>query len=57
MMNKEDTLEWLRRRTKEYRSLQNDAGEVVKDLRDIGKVGSGFVSVDELYEIDIGSGE
>jgi hypothetical protein len=30
---------------------------VVKDLRDIGKVGSGFVSVDELYEIDIGSGE
>jgi hypothetical protein len=57
MMNKEDTLEWLRRRTKEYRSLQNDAGEVVNDLRDIGKVGSGFVSVDELYEIDIGSGE
>jgi hypothetical protein len=30
---------------------------VVKDLRYIGKLGSGFASVDELAEVDIGCGE
>jgi hypothetical protein len=35
--------------------LQNDAEDVVEDLRDIGKLGSGFGSVNELEEIDIGS--
>jgi hypothetical protein len=53
MMGKEGTLEWLQRRIEEYRSLQNDTAEVVKDLRYIGKLGSGFASVDELAKVDI----
>jgi hypothetical protein len=53
MMGKEGTLEWLQRRIEEYRSLQNDTAEVVKDLRYIGKLGSGFAPVDELVKVDI----
>jgi hypothetical protein len=35
---------------------QNDMGEVVDDFNDLGNLGQGFSSVDELEEIDIGEG-
>jgi hypothetical protein len=31
-------------------------GEIVEDFDDIGKLGHGFSSVDELEEVDIGNG-
>jgi hypothetical protein len=53
-MNHEHNIEWLKRRMEEYRSARNGMGEVVEDLDEIGKLGSGFVSIDDLEEVDIG---
>jgi hypothetical protein len=40
-------------RVEEYRSPKNDIGDVVEDFDDVGKLGSGFVSTDELMGVDI----
>jgi hypothetical protein len=53
-MNHEHNIEWLKRRMEEYHSARNGMGEVVEDLDEIGKLGSGFISIDELEEVDIG---
>jgi hypothetical protein len=49
-------LEWLSWRTKEYRSSKDDAMGVVEDLDEIGKLGRGFSSINDLDKIDIGNG-
>jgi hypothetical protein len=49
-------LEWLSRRTVEYRSSMDDAMGVVEDLDELGKLGRGFSSMDDLEEVDIGDG-
>jgi hypothetical protein len=49
-------LEWLSRRTVEYRSSKDDAMGVVEDLDELGKLGQGFSSMDDLEKIDIGDG-
>jgi hypothetical protein len=49
-------LEWLSRRTAEYCSSTGDAIGVVEDLDELGKLGRGFSSMDDLEEIDIGDG-
>jgi hypothetical protein len=49
-------LEWLSRRTAEYCSSMDDAIGVVEDLDELGKLGRGFSSMDDLEEIDIGDG-
>jgi hypothetical protein len=49
-------LEWLSRRTAEYRSSKDDAMGVVEDLDELGKLGRGFSSMDNLEEVDIGDG-
>jgi hypothetical protein len=41
-------LEWLRRRTAEYCSSTDDAIGVVEDLDELGKLGRGFSSMDEI---------
>jgi hypothetical protein len=44
---------FIPRRAEEYRSPKNDIGDVVEDFDDVGKLGNGFVSTDELMEVDI----
>jgi hypothetical protein len=36
-MNHEGSIEWLKRRTEEYRSAKNGMGEVVEDFDEMGK--------------------
>jgi hypothetical protein len=54
MASKEKSMAWLRQRTVEYRSQENSKTEVVEDLDEIGKLGLGFSSVDELQEVNLG---
>jgi hypothetical protein len=56
MMSKSDSIKWLQKRTEGYRATTKDTGEIVEDFDDVGKLGSGFMSVDELEEVDIGDG-
>jgi hypothetical protein len=49
-------LEWLSRRTAEYRSYTDDAMGVVEDLDELGKIGRGFSSMDDIEKLDIGDG-
>jgi hypothetical protein len=49
-------LEWLSRRTVEYRSSKDNAMGVVEDLDEIGKLSRGFSSLDDLEKVDIGDG-
>jgi hypothetical protein len=49
-------LEWLSRQTTEYRSSKDDAMGMVEDLDELGKLGPGFSSMDDLEEVDIGDG-
>jgi hypothetical protein len=54
MVNKD--LEWLSRRIEVYHSTKDDAMGVVEDLDEIGKLGWGFSSMDDLDKVDIGDG-
>jgi hypothetical protein len=49
-------LEWLSRRTVEYYSYMDDAMGVVEDLDELGKLGRGFSSIDDIEKVDIGDG-
>jgi hypothetical protein len=49
-------LEWLSRRTTEYRSSKDDAMGVVEDLDELDKLSRGFSSMDDLEKVDIGDG-
>jgi hypothetical protein len=49
-------LELLSRLTAEYRSSKDDAMGVVEDLDELGKLGRGFSSMDNLEKVDIGDG-
>jgi hypothetical protein len=49
-------LEWLNRRTSEHHSSKDDAMGVVEDIDELGKLGRGFSSMDDLEEVDIGDG-
>jgi hypothetical protein len=49
-------LEWLSRRTTDYLSYTDDAMDVVEDLDELGKLGRGFSSMDDLEKGDIGDG-
>jgi hypothetical protein len=49
-------LEWLCRRTAEYRSSKDGAMGMVEDLDELGKLGQGFSSMDDLEKVDIGDG-
>jgi len=48
MMNKDDSVKWLQKRTEEYRSKQNDMHETIEDFEDMDKLGHGFSSADPL---------
>jgi hypothetical protein len=56
MMLVSKDLEWLSRRTAEYHSYTNDAMGMVEDLDELGKLGRGFSSMDDLEKVDIGDG-
>jgi hypothetical protein len=49
-------LEWLSRRTAEYHSYTDDAMGVGEDLDELGKLGRGFSSMDDLEKVDICDG-
>jgi hypothetical protein len=49
-------LEWLSRQTAEYRSSKDDAMGVVEDLDELGNLGQGFSSMDELEKVVTGDG-
>jgi hypothetical protein len=49
-------LEWLSRWIAEYCSSKDDAMGVVEDLDELGKIGRGFSSMDDLEKVDIGDG-
>jgi hypothetical protein len=49
-------LQWLSRQTAEYRSYTNDAMGMVEVLDELGKLGRGFSSMDDLEKVDIGDG-
>jgi hypothetical protein len=55
MIGKESSIEWLARQREEYRSTKNGMGGIVKDFDEVGKLGRGFVSIDELEDVGIGS--
>jgi hypothetical protein len=50
MHSKEESIRWLQKWADEYRSSKNNAKEVVDDFDEIGKLGSGFMSMDALEE-------
>jgi hypothetical protein len=54
MTSKEKGITWLQHRTADYHSQENGRSEVVEDLGKIGKLGLGFLSVDELQEVNWG---
>jgi hypothetical protein len=56
MMNIDEELEWLHRRTEGYHSGRNDTGGLVEKFEIEGKLGQGFSSMDHLDEVDIGDG-
>jgi hypothetical protein len=56
MMSVSKDLEWLSRQTAEYHSYTDDAMGVVEDLDELGKLGRGFSSTDNLERVDIGDG-
>jgi hypothetical protein len=39
MMSKEDNVDWLQRRAKEYRAGRRETGELVEDFDEVGKLG------------------
>jgi hypothetical protein len=54
MMSVSKDLEWLSRQTAEYHSYTDDAMGVVEELDELGKLGQGFSSMDDLEKVDIG---
>jgi hypothetical protein len=56
MMSINKDLEWLSRQIAEYRSYMDDAMGVVEDLDELGKLGRGFSSMDDLEEVEIADG-
>ena len=53
-MDKFDSLKCLQERTEKYHLEKNDMSEVIYDFDDLGKLGQGFSSIDDLEEVDIG---
>jgi hypothetical protein len=56
MTTKDDAIAWLRWCTEDHQARRIGMSEAVEDLDDVGKLGHGFASVDELEEVDIGDG-
>jgi hypothetical protein len=56
MMLVSKDLVWLSRWTSEHRSYTDDAMDVVEDLDELGKLGRGFSSMDDIEKVDIGDG-
>jgi hypothetical protein len=56
MASKVGDFVWLQWPTEEYRAGKFHAKDVVEDFDEVGKLGQGFVSVDEHEEVDLGKG-
>jgi hypothetical protein len=51
MMSVSKDHEWLSRWTVEYHSYTNDAKGMAEDLDELGKLGRGFSSMDDLEKV------
>jgi hypothetical protein len=49
-------LEWLSKQATEYHSSKDNAMGMVEDLDELGKLGRGFSSMDDLEKVDLGDG-
>jgi hypothetical protein len=47
-MSTQKNVEWLRHRTKKYRTTTNNMCEAIEDFDEVEKIGQGFSSVDPL---------
>jgi hypothetical protein len=56
LMGKDKSITWLQERTTEYRAGKDGISELVEDFDDVGKLGQGFLVVDELQEVNLGEG-
>jgi hypothetical protein len=56
MMSVSKDHEWLSRQTVEHHLYTDDAMGVVEDLDELGKLGRGYSSMDDLEKVDIGDG-
>jgi hypothetical protein len=56
MMSVSKDLEWMSRWTAEYHSYMDDAMGVMEDLDELGKLGRGFSSMDDIEKVDISDG-
>jgi hypothetical protein len=56
MMSVSKDPELLSRQTTKYSSYIDDAMGMVEDLDELGKLGQGFSSMDDLEIVDIGDG-
>jgi hypothetical protein len=56
MMSISKDLEWLSKWIAEYHSYMDYAMGVVEDLDELGKLGQGFSSMDDIEKVDIGDG-
>jgi membrane-bound lytic murein transglycosylase MltF len=50
MVDEESSIDWMRRRTEEYRSLKDDIKEFMDDIDQVGKLRRDFVFIEELEE-------
>jgi hypothetical protein len=55
-MSTQKNVEWLRHRTKQYRSTMNNMCESIEDFDEVDKLEQGFLLANPLEEIDIGDG-
>jgi hypothetical protein len=56
MMSRENDVAWLQRCMREYCANKRETGELIKDFDEVGKLGQGFSSVDELEEVNLRKG-
>jgi hypothetical protein len=49
-------VEWLQKRVEHYQPNKNDMCEAIEEMKNLDKLGLGFMSVDPLEEVDIGDG-
>jgi hypothetical protein len=56
MTSREKSIVWLQERTTEYKARKDGNRELVEDFDDVGKLGQGFLAMDNLQEDNLDEG-
>jgi hypothetical protein len=56
MTSWEKSIAWLQEHTVEYKVGKDGNSELIEDFDDVGKLGQGFSTVDDLQEVNLGEG-